>query len=116
MARIKNSLAKAKDIRVGKTYWTFSYKGDSEFCVVRVNIKAKHIRRGYVYYSAWGQYYFGNLLFPGDLGVVGHAYDKRPNQLFNNKRSAQFWLDHYVQRMNQEGKRHFNFFVRGIHN
>lgn len=112
MARIKNSLAKAKDIRAGKSCFVLEWDRQGGFVVKKVVIR-----------EVWTTTSGGKFIFAGnykailgDRGVIGHAYDKRPTQIFNNRRSAQFWLDHYVQRMNQSGEPHFNFFVRGIHN
>ena len=108
----KNSLAKAKDIRAGKSYWVFDSDSNGDYFVKKIVIR-----------EVWSTTSCGKFIFAGnykaslgDRGVIGHAYDKRPTQIFNNRRSAQFWLDHYVQCMNQSGEPHFNFFVRGIHN
>lgn len=110
----KNSLAKAKDIRAGKSCYVFAWDSNGDYFIKKIVIK----RVSSIYGRSKSKiiYASGYRNSTGDRGVVGHAYDKRPTQIFNNKRSAQFWLDHYVKLMSQGDEWHFNFFVRGIHN
>lgn len=109
----KNSLLHAKDIRVGKSYYIWVKRWGEQPKVVKVVIAANKLDG-----------YFGALvttcgknLFISDLGVIGAQYDNRPTQMFNNRRSAQFWLDHYLAKKDLDpSKIGFNFFDRGIHN
>lgn len=113
MARIKHSLVRAKDIRAGKSYWTFYKLWGEGWKVKKINVRTRMIGyAGDMKLVCYGQNYF-----PGDLGVSGTRYDNRPTQMFNNKRSAQFWLDHYLAKLKADpSKIGFNFFDRGIHN
>lgn len=112
MAHPKNSLVRSSDLRVGKSCFCFVYK-DGKYCVQKTVILFidPHRRARMIRHSALRYGYESTA----DRGVIGHAYDLRPTQLFNNRRSAQFWLDHYQSQMNPV-QYHFNFFERGIHN
>lgn len=99
----KHSLAKGKDLRVGKSIWTLEYNRESMTVEPKKSViyaKRRTSYSGTVYLCVEPSKFVpeenifevSKIIFPSDGGVRPHNYDERPVQIFLNKRSALHWL------------------------
>lgn len=90
----KRSIVRKSDLKAGKRFWIVEY---GKVLPVFIHSRPRSPECNFNV-LARKDAYNETMIFAGDLGVPGFAYDYRPPQLFFTKKAATYWMNKWADK------------------